>query len=69
MPVKICAGGFILGENKILFGKRSPEKDWATGLWDIPGGKALKNENPIFTLHRELKEETGIRVKNAALLI
>ncbi|MEO5946773.1 MAG: NUDIX domain-containing protein [Chitinophagaceae bacterium] len=68
MATKICVGGFISRENKFLFGKRSPEKDWAAGLWDIPGGKALKNENPLFTLRREVKEETGLRVRDAELL-
>lgn len=64
----ICAGGFLVKKNKFLFGKRSKKKSWAPGMWDIVGGKALKNENPIYTLSREVYEETGVNVLDAALM-
>lgn len=68
MTPLICAGGFIIKKNKFLFGKRSKKKTWAAGKWDLIGGKALKNENPFYTLRREVYEETGIIVLDAELM-
>ena len=64
----VCAGAILIKKNRFLFGKRAASKDWAPGLWDIVGGKALKNEHPLLTLQRETWEETGIQVRNAELL-
>jgi 8-oxo-dGTP diphosphatase len=64
----ICVGGFFRKKNKYLFGKRSKKKSWAPGAWDIIGGKALKNEHPMYALAREVKEETGVQVLNAELI-
>ncbi|MEO8416157.1 MAG: NUDIX domain-containing protein [Ginsengibacter sp.] len=64
----ICAGGFLVKKNKFLFGKRSKKKIWAAGMWDIVGGKSLKNENPLHTLNREVQEETGVNVLDAELM-
>ncbi len=64
----ICAGGFLVKKDKFLFGKRSKKKTWAPGMWDIVGGKALKNENPLYTLSREVYEEAGVDVLDAELI-
>jgi 8-oxo-dGTP diphosphatase len=69
MGKKVCAGGFLIKKQQFLFGKRANSKSWAPGVWDIPGGKSLKNEHPFLTLKRELSEETGIEVLNADLLL
>ncbi|MBG9378307.1 NUDIX hydrolase [Panacibacter sp. DH6] len=66
--LKICAGGFIMKENRFLFGRRSAKKKWAPGVWDIAGGHAETGEDIYDTLIRETFEETGIIVKNAELL-
>lgn len=68
MKPVICAGGFLMKKNKLLLSKRSVKKGWAPGMWDIVGGKALKNENPFYTLAREVYEETGVKVLDALLL-
>lgn len=34
------------------------------GYYDIPGGKIEKGENPEQTAIREMKEETGLEVRN-----
>jgi 8-oxo-dGTP pyrophosphatase MutT (NUDIX family) len=65
---EVCAGGFLVKNNKFLFGKRSKSKDWTPGFWDIVGGRSLKNEHPVITLQRETFEETGVKVINAELL-
>ncbi len=70
-PIKekeVSAGGFLVKKNKFLFGKRSKNKDWAPGFWDIVGGQSLKNEHPLITLQRETFEETGVKVINAELM-
>ncbi len=66
---EVCAGGFLVKKNKFLFGKRSKSKQWAPGVWDIVGGRSLKNEHPMITLQRETFEETGASVLNATLIV
>ncbi len=49
-----AAGGLVRNtEGNILFIKRK-------GKWDLPKGKAEKNESPEETALREITEETGI---------
>ena len=38
------------------------------GEWDLPGGKINSDEQPEFTLTREVKEETGLDISNLELL-
>ena len=64
----VCAGGFLMDGNKFLFGKRNKKKKWAPGVWDIVGGKSLKNEHPLYTLQRETFEEIAVNVLNAELI-
>ncbi|MEO6550227.1 MAG: NUDIX hydrolase [Ferruginibacter sp.] len=68
MKKKICAGGFLMKEDKFLFGKRSGTKSWAPGVWDTIGGHAFKNEDVFEALKRESLEEIGIVVHSADLL-
>ena len=64
MAKDICAGAFIIQDDKFLFGKRSKKKKWAAKKWDIVGGHALKHEDPLQTCKRETLEEIGITVLN-----
>ncbi|MEP6465017.1 MAG: NUDIX domain-containing protein [Parafilimonas sp.] len=68
MIKQVCSGGLLVKHNRFLFGKRSKNKLWAPGVWDIVGGKALKNEHPLYTLKREIYEETKVVVLNAELI-
>ena len=47
------AGGIVIRDDKILF-------IYKNGRWDLPKGKAEKNENISKTAIREVYEETGI---------
>ena len=54
-PEIIAAGGKVINNNsEILFIYRNKK-------WDLPKGKAEKNENISQTALREVKEETGIK--------
>ena len=51
----VAAGGIVINDkNEILFIFRNDK-------WDLPKGKAEKNENITQTAIREVKEETGIK--------
>jgi 8-oxo-dGTP diphosphatase len=47
-------------KNKYIISKRSLEKDYAPGLWEVPGGCVQANETSIDAAIREVKEEIGI---------
>lgn len=47
--------------------KRSPNKKYAPNFIHPFGGKIDKNENPYIGASREVKEETGIDIKNLKL--
>lgn len=57
--------GLIIKEQKILVAKRPFDKPYA-GYWEFPGGKIEENESAEEALKRELAEELGIEVLNAA---
>ncbi len=69
---RVGAGlGVILEkEGKILLGKRHPDPDKAdsafrsAGEWSLPGGKLDWGETFEEGAIREVKEETGITIKN-----
>ena len=72
----VIVTGIILKNNKFLIIKRSPkEKRWPN-KWTIPGGKLELDysKSPVFpeafeyTLKKEIKEETNLKVKNIRYL-
>jgi mutator protein MutT len=51
-------------KNYVLIKKaRGPFK----GKWDLPGGKSDFGESPEEALKREIREESGIKIKSAVL--
>lgn len=50
-------------EGKILVTRRSLDKKWAAGSWEIPGGGAHMGESSFDAVKREVAEETGIHIE------
>jgi 8-oxo-dGTP diphosphatase len=55
-------------DGRVLIIRRSPESAHWPGQWDLPGGKVDPGEDPCDALLREAMEETGLRIRPAALL-
>lgn len=50
-------------QSRILILKRSPNAEFSPNLWDLPGGKAGKNESLQEATKRETKEESNLDVE------
>lgn len=57
---RITVGGVLLRGDRVLLGKRSADRTFYPGAWDVPGGHCGEEETPEQTLVRELEEELGI---------
>jgi len=63
LPVILVAAAALAdSKGRVLLAQR-PEGKPMAGLWEFPGGKVEKGENPEFTIMRELKEELGIETR------
>ena len=51
-------------EGKYLITRRSFQKKWAAGDWEMPGGGAKSNESSMEAVVREIKEETNLNAQN-----
>ena len=52
-------------DGKFLITKRVMTKAWAPGWWEVSGGAAQAGEASYDAVLREVKEETGLDVKDA----
>lgn len=63
----VVAAALVDDSGRVLLQQRSPGRAMA-GLWEFPGGKVEEGELPEAALVRELNEELGIEVAEAALV-
>ena len=55
-----CVGGVVVHERRLLLVERGHAP--SAGLWSVPGGRLLSDEDPREGCARELLEETGLVV-------
>ncbi len=67
-PLHVLAGALRDRAGRVLLAERPAGKHLA-GLWEFPGGKLEPGETPLAALARELDEELGIALVEAAPLI
>ena len=60
---KIGVSAFIYKDKKVLMVKRSKTETPFPGNWEIPGGKVEYAEDLEVAIKREVKEETGLKIK------
>jgi 8-oxo-dGTP diphosphatase len=63
----VVAAALIDRQGRVLVQQRPAGKHMA-GLWEFPGGKVEPGETPEAALVRELHEELGIAIEEAALV-
>jgi 8-oxo-dGTP diphosphatase len=70
-PQLVVAGAVVddLDDPKRLLAARRAVPASLAGRWEFPGGKVDPGESPEEALHRELREELGIRVGLGAELV
>lgn len=61
-----AVGVIMLKDDKMLVGKRNIEP--LKGKYDYPGGFLEYGENPYDAAVREVKEETGVTIKNPTFI-
>ncbi|MCI1986600.1 MAG: NUDIX domain-containing protein [Lactobacillus sp.] len=53
-------------DGRYLITQRQLDKDWAAGWWEVTGGGVRAGEDSLTAMHREIREETGLDITNAA---
>jgi len=66
-PLQIACCLIFDDQNRLLLLRRHT-KDLGGGLWATPGGRQEPDEDPLTTALREVKEETGLELKEATYL-
>lgn len=59
----VVRGVVVNSEGKVLLIRRSSKEEYASGYWEVPGGKVDEFQDINFTIEREVLEETGLLVK------
>jgi 8-oxo-dGTP diphosphatase len=66
-PLRTVTAAVIEKDGKVFVARRRPDIRFG-GLWEFPGGKLERGEEPERGLERELAEEFGIRTRVGELL-
>ncbi len=59
---RVAVNAYLLKESEFLLLKRKNEPR----IWAPPGGRLMKDEEPLSGLHREVKEETNLDIEIVA---
>ena len=62
-PIRKAVRCYLIKDNQIVVTKYK-EGNKKAGYYEIPGGKIEEGETPEQTAIREMKEETGIKIRN-----
>lgn len=66
-PVVSCVGAVVHdAAGRLLLIRRGTEP--GRGLWSVPGGRVEAGETPAAAVEREVREETGLRVRAGAVV-
>lgn len=65
---KVAAAVAVIEDRGRFLIQRRPPSGLLAGLWEFPGGKIKRGENPEAALRREVREELGARVGHVRLL-
>ncbi|HTW96977.1 MAG TPA: NUDIX domain-containing protein [Candidatus Methylomirabilis sp.] len=60
---KIGTSAFIFKNNHVLLLKRAKDEGVFPEHWELPGGKVEYGERPEDAVAREIREETGLKIK------
>ena len=64
---RIAAYGLVVRDQQILLCRIAPRvMEWA-GFWTLPGGGIRFGEEPEDAMVREVREETGLRVRSGGV--
>jgi 8-oxo-dGTP diphosphatase len=66
--VRVGVKGAILRDGRLLLLHRRKDLDVCPGLWDLPGGGVEQGATLEGTLVREVREQTGFRVRVGPIL-
>lgn len=68
-PISPTVECFVEKDGKYLLLKRSADKKILPDIWIAPGGHREFNEGVIAATRREIKEETGLDIKNIKIKV
>jgi 8-oxo-dGTP diphosphatase len=58
--MRVCAGGVLVRGGEVLLARRSDDRAFYPGVWDVIGGHCEPGEAPLDALVREVQEEIGV---------
>lgn len=62
--IKIQVSVAVIRRGDKVFIQKRPSHGLMAGLWEFPGGKTNEGETSLKAIHREIREELGIGLKN-----